>query len=265
MFKRLLTALGVFFLSTSFLSKSQDITPKVLHQLRSCVAFDSELQNKGDMLRLIQTVEKEHFILESGDDDLRNKYVYAQGCFEHALACLQALGDIQQLVAVIHTPTLATPLCVRPEGPVEAVLDASIRKDRNKLLTVRARTKTLREYLSRGGNFYMAYPKGGEEQRNANQRAVYQEELATYSNLIDTQLTCPSMDPEIVGATYLFRTAQGEVFAFSIKSRQAIDIQQKAEWGIWFGNLKDPVIAERVNGIMDYLIANGCPDLRTEI
>jgi len=211
-------------------------------------------------------VEKNKSILETGSDDLRVKYVASQGCIEHVLACCQALGEVDHLIGVIHTPTVATPLCIRPEGPYEGVLDESIRHDLNKLLTVRSRAQIVREYLTKGGKLYVVYPQGGLEKRTSEQQQIYRDELERYSgSLIDWVLSCQQMDPDMIGATYLFRDQHRQVFAFSIKSRQANDIQQKSEWGIWFGPVADEVVANRVNAICDYLIANKGPDARQEV
>lgn len=262
----LLCSLLVLVLCSSYFAKHSapkkvKLTNKLLNHVRSCVEFNEELENKEDIFALIQKVQTQGYTNEIGNDDLRNKYVFAQGCFEHALACAQAMGDITQLTAVIHTPTIATPLCIKPGEPVEGVLDASTQNDRRKLLTVRARAETLREYLTKGGKLYVVYPEGGQEKRTQEQRLVYQEERESHpDHLIDWTLSCTSMDPDMVGATYFFRDSKKQLYVFSIKSKQAIDIQEKAEWGIWFGPFKDPAISKRANSVMEYLIANGGPD-----
>ena len=69
----------------------------------------------------------------------------------------------------------------------------------------------------------------------------------------------------MIGATYLYRDQQRQVYTFSIKARQANDIQKQAQWGIWLGSIEDPVEAKRVNEIFDYLASCKGPDLRTKI
>lgn len=238
---------------------------KLLTHVKACIEYNEELDNKEDILALIDNIEKNHFQVETGNDDLRLKYVSSQGCIEHVLACAQALGELDQLIGIIHTPTIATPLCVRPEA-VEGALDESIRFDINKLLTVRSRAEIVREYLTKGGKLYVVYPQGGLEKRSAEQRKIYNEELERFTGkLVDWTLTTKEIDPDMIGATYLFRNQQRQVFAFSIKSRQAIDIQNQTEWGIWFGAISDPNISERVNTVIDYLVDNNGPDPRKEV
>lgn len=245
--------------------EGQPFEKKLLTHVKACIEYNQELNNKEDILALINTIEKDHFKVETGNDDLRLKYVSSQGCIEHVLACAQALGDLDQLIGIIHTPTVATPLCVRPEA-VEGALDETIRFDLNKLLTVRSRAQIVREYLTKGGKLYVVYPQGGLEKRNAEQQQIYKEELERFAGrLVDWALSSKEIDPDMIGATYLFRNQQRQVFAFSIKSRQAIDIQNQAEWGIWFGALDDASIADRVNTVIDYLVDNNGPDPRKEV
>lgn len=239
---------------------------KVLTSVRSCVEFNQAISQKEEIFTILDRVAEESHILESGNDDLRVKYVHSQGCIEHVLACLQALGEIDQLIGVIHTPTPATPLCVKAEGPVDDILDESIRYDLHKLLTVRSRAQIVREYLMKGGKLYVVYPQGGLEKRTPEQQQIYRAELARFEgNLIDWVLATDKIEPDMIGATYLFRNPERQVFAFSIKSRQVNDIQSQAEWGIWFGPVLDKKVAERVNSVFDYLSMVGGPDPRREI
>ncbi len=263
----LASAYKSFFVPTPPISQEerQPFEKKLLAHVRACIEHNHELSNKEDILALINTIEENHFNLETGDDNLRLKYVNSQGCIEHVLACAQAIGDLDQLIGIIHTPTVATPLCVHPEA-VEGALDETIRFDLNKLLTVRSRAQIVREYLTKGGKLYVVYPQGGLEKRNAEQQQIYKEELERFSGkLVDWVLSSKEIDPDMIGATYLFRNQQRQVFAFSIKSRQAIDIQGQAEWGIWFGALTDTNIADRVNTVIDYLVDNNGPDPRKEV
>lgn len=263
----LASAYKSFFVPTPPVSQEegQAFEKKILTHVKACIEYNEELNNKEDILALINSIEENHFQVETGNDDLRLKYVSSQGCIEHVLACAQALGDLDQLIGIIHTPTVATPLCVRPEA-VEGALDESIRFDLNKLLTVRSRAQIVREYLTKGGKLYVVYPQGGLEKRNAEQQQIYKEELERFAGrLVDWVLSSKEIDPDMIGATYLFRNQQRQVFAFSIKSRQAIDIQNQAEWGIWFGAIDDANISERVNTVIDYLVDNNGPDPRKEV
>lgn len=59
---------------------------------------------------------------------------------------------------------------------------------------------------------------------------AYKEELNKHpTRLIDSMLECAEMDPDMVGATCLFKDANGNQYSFSIKSRQINDTQKQAE------------------------------------
>lgn len=270
-FSCLALALSIFaFCQTVFKKDKEEeneaFKQKLLTHIRACIDYSKEIPRKEEIYSLLEEVEKNDSILETGSDDLRVKYVNSQGCIEHVLACSQALGEIVELIGVIHTPTPATPLCVKPEGNIEGILDQSIRFDLHKLLTVRSRAQIVREYLANGGKLYVVYPKGGFEKRNSDQQKVYKDELQKFAgNLIDWVMSCTEMNQDMIGATYLFRNQDRQIFAFSIKSRQVNDIQKQAEWGIWFGPISQSSIKDRVNLIFDYLVQNGGPDVRMEI
>ncbi|MBS0626098.1 MAG: hypothetical protein JSS32_08620 [Verrucomicrobia bacterium] len=227
----------------------------ILTRISSCADYNEEILNE------LKTAGKK---IEIGNDDLRVRYVNMQGCIEHQLACALALGEIDQLAGVIHTPMPATPLCIKPQEGYEEILDESIRNDPQKLYTVLSRAKIVREYLTKGAKLYIAYPQGGLEKRNGEQQNTYREELERYSGtLVDTILNDTQIPPEMIGATYLFRS-EGQVYAFSIQSRQVNDIQALTEWGLWFGPVDHPEIAARVDAVFDYLSQAGGPDLRQE-
>lgn len=239
---------------------------KLLENVKACIDYNKDIPEKDKIQVLLAAMEQDLKVVETGNDDLRIKYVNSQGCIEHVLACSQALGEIDQLIGVIHTPMPATPLCIKPEGNFEGILDETIRYDLRKLLTVRSRAQIVREYLMKGAKLYVVYPKGGFEKRTTDQQKIYREELERYAgSLIDSVLASTNIEPDMIGATYLFRNPQRQVFAFSIKSRQANDIQTQAEWGMWFGPVLEPTICSRVNEVFDYIATEGGPDVRREI
>ena len=239
---------------------------KMLHLVRQCIAYDDSLSCTNEIFELVDRIENYHCFLQTGTDDFRSKFIRLQASFEHVMACYQALGEITRLVGVIHTPTPATPLCIRPEeGVTVGILDERIRWDSDKLLTVCSRARIVREYLMKGGQLYIAYPQGGLEKRSEGQRVVYLEALKEFQNgLFDSVLNCNEMNSDMIGATYLFKNIYNQVFAFSIKGRQANDVRPESEWGIWFGEIQLPKVRERIDLIFDYLKFYGGPDLRQD-
>lgn len=254
MFKKTLFALSL--LSIVYAENPASFTQKFLSESQSCA-------QKQEVAELLSRLAEQGETLESGSDDLRINYVSAQGCVEHMLACMQAMGEIEGLVGAIHTPNPATPLCAKPEGSIADLLDASIRDDARKLYTVRSRAQIVREFLAKGGKLYIAYPQGGLEKRTLEQQTIYKNELKAHpETLFDCVLNTPAIDADLIGATYLFRDKEGHSYAFSIKARQANDIHPESEWGLWFGSLENPKIRSRVDSVFDSLASLGGPDLR---
>ncbi len=238
----------------------------LLDRIEACVEYSEHIHSKGDVLDLVSELRTQNAYIERGSDDFRIKFVSTQGTVEHVLACAQALGEITELVGVIHTPTPTTPLCTRPNEDPAGLLDPSIAHDLDKLLTVRSRAQIVREYLHKGGKLYVVYPEGGFERRSAEQQTIYTEELATFPDqLFDWVLPSDLLDPEMVGATYLFRDRSENLYAFSIKAKQANDPHDDSEWGLWFGAVTSPVVIERIHEVFDYLDSAEGPNVREEM
>lgn len=243
-------------------NETQPLASLLLNRVQACIEFNPEIANKQVVFEVLEALHNEKTVTETGSDDLRVKYVTVQGAFEHVLATALVLGEIESLVGIIHTPTPATPLCTEVDPLDTELLDPSIRFDRQKLLTVRTRPAIVRDFLERGGKLFVAYPQGGLEKRTLQQQQVYLQELTNYQDkLIDTVLTCTEFDPSKVGATYFFKDAQGDLYAFSIKSYQAINPQDLSEWGLWLGKINNTTVNARVEEVLDYLSENGGPNL----
>lgn len=233
--------------------EERDFRAKLLHTTRQCIDYNLQDEKKEELFDLLEQIEKSGCVTEQGSDDLRVKYVFSQGCIEHVLACSQALGDVTDLIGMIHTPTPATPLCTRTDPLDQTLLDESIRYDLNKLLTVRSRAQIVREYLNKGGTLYAVYPEGGLEKRSLEQQAVYKEELEHHPDrLFDWVLQTNELHPDMIGATYFFKSRSDGIYVFSIKARQANDIQKNAEWGLWLDKVESPEIKKRINSLFSY-------------
>lgn len=186
------------------------------------------------------------------DKEVRPIFVGLQGIVEHVLAS-ELNHSVKNLKGIIHTPMPATPLCTTGTISKELV-DPSIENDPARLSTVKARTTILRDYLFKGGDLYIAYPKEGLNSRTPEQQAIYKQELLNYpSHLFDVPLDCDSIPLELIGATYFFQNEAGEPFVFSIKMTQAKDPQELGHFGLWFGPLTHPAIQERVTTISTFL------------
>lgn len=233
---------------------------------KESVALNDDITSKGEVINLLKALEADGKVSEWGSDDLRIKFVHAQAVIEQILSGSFALGEIKELVGVIHTPMPATPFCTEVENLDVQLLDRSIRDNHEKLLTVRNRAVILRDYLEKGGRLYIAYPKGGFEKRTTVQQAIFKKELAKYAGrLIDSELACLQMNQDKIGATYFFTNESGDLFALSIKARQSNDPSEYSEWALWLGPIKHSVIKKRAFEILNYLYQNNGPDLRQDL
>lgn len=252
----ILSITSLVFSSLSYRQRQacdKEFCSKILNLVRECVKYNASIEDKDEITHLLNEVEMRSYVLEKGSDKLRSAYVTSQGCIEHALACRQALGEITDLIGMIHTPMPATPLCTLPESLDETLFDSSIRYDLQKLLTVRSRAEVIRHYLKKGAVLYVVYPRGGLEKRSPEQQAIYLNELKTYpNNLIDWVLNTNQIQPDMIGATYFFRGPNKNIYTFSIKSRQANDPQEMSEWGLWLGEISTPQIKKRIENLFDY-------------
>lgn len=242
---------------------------RLLESVKVCLHYNEAIPpaSKESLAGFVDLLGQRHALVEKGSDDLRIRYVIVQSALEHVLACAQAMGEVKDLVCVIHTPVPATPLCTRPdEEPSAGLLDASIADDPQKLLTVQSRAQTIREFLHKGGKLYAVYPKGGLEKCSAEQQAIYQEVLAQFpGRLVDWALESDTIADEMIGATCLFRDAQGQTYAFSIQATQANSPKEESTWGLWFGSLDNGAIQERVETVLDYLDTFHGPNVREEL
>ena len=238
----------------------QNIHLKVLETIDHC---DNVPGLKADEFNVIKEGIKRHWdeLVERGvleitasDKEVRPYFVSIQGLVEHVLA--HELGkSVFKLKGYIHTPMPATPLCT--EGSISnELVNPSIQDDPLRLFTVKARTTILRDYLFKGGELYVFYPRDGMTKRSDIQQKIYLSELQKYPfNLFDRPLECDSIESELVGAFYLFSNEDGKTYAFAIKMNQANNQQELGCFGLWFGEYKEGSRAfDRVSKISETVL-----------
>lgn len=190
------------------------------------------------------------------DKDVRPYFVALQGVVEHVLAS-ELQKEVTTLKGVIHTPMPATPLCTTGDISRELV-DPSIESDFSRLFTVKARTTIIRDYLFKGGDLYVVYPKDGLKKRTEEQQKIYRQELANYpTHLFDVPLNCENISTDLIGATYLFQDQSGKTFVFAIKMTQAKDPKDIGNFSLWFGPINHPSIQERIKAVSSYMEQSG--------
>lgn len=212
---------------------------------------------KDGIVKTWENLNKEGVLEISGTDkDVRPYFVALQGVVEHVLAS-QLQKKVKILEGIIHTPMPATPLCTKGEISKELV-DVSLESDPARLFTVKARTSIVRDYLFKGGDLYIVYPKAGYDKRTEEQRKIYQQELTSYpNNLFDIRMDCESIPNELIGATYIFQDELGNKFIFAIKMTQAKDPKDIGNFGLWFGSIHHPAIQKRLQAVTNFLQKNG--------
>jgi hypothetical protein len=202
-----------------------------------------------------ELVEKGFLEITATDKEVRPYFVALQGIIEHVLA-YELNKSVKSLTGVIHTPMPATPLCT--EGNVsEELVDPSIEEDPLRLFTVKARTTIIRDYLFQGGDLYVVYPKEGMAKRGEIQQQIYRKELENYpSHLFDHPLDIGSIDNDLIGAFYLFKNADGKVFAFAIKMTQANSPQDSGSFGLWLDEVSKSPVQDRISSVLDVILKN---------
>lgn len=188
------------------------------------------------------------------DKDVRPYFVALQGIIENVLAT-ELNKSIFNLTGVIHTPMPATPLCT--EGCIsKELLDPSVFNDPLRSFTVKARATIVRDYLYQGGDLYVVYPKEGMKGRNEIQQQIYMKALKDFpSHLFDRPLESEAIDNDLIGAFYLFKDKEENLFAFAIKMTQANHIQDLGHFGLWFGEVdKSSPIYGRISNIQENVL-----------
>lgn len=226
--------------------------------------YTSEVRNQ--MFHILSELETHGCHIREGNDDFRAPFVGLQGVIEHCFANQKTLGKIPHLLAAIHTPTPATPLCAKVDGKdIENLVAPSLLNDQDKLATVKERAISIRRLLANSGTvLYAIYPEGGLEKRTESEQKIFLEECNKYPEQLKISRLKKEVDPSFVGALYFFTDESGNRIAFSIKAQQANKPLEKSTWGIWFGSITHPEINKRVKEVSAYLIENGGVDLQEE-
>lgn len=208
---------------------------------------------KNEISKIWDTLVKDSMLEMSGlDKDVRPYFVALQGIIEHVLAS-ELQKEVAALKGFIHTPLPATPLCTRGDISKELV-DPSLENDPLRLFTIKARATIIRDYLFKGGDLYIVYPKIGLTRRTEEQQKIYQQELSNYpSHLFDVPLNCENISHDLVGATYFFQDQEGKTFVFAIKMTQAKDPKDLGNFALWFGPINHPSIQKRIRTVSNYI------------
>ena len=191
-----------------------------------------------------QLISKGELIVNNGTDkEYRPRYVGLQGMVEQAISLLKPIG-------VVHTSLPCTPLRTKGELSPE-IVNPEVLQDPLRAATVKARTTILRDLLHEGGVIYAAYPKEAllDEKLSLD---VYREELKNYpANLFDHPLDIQPLETSQIGAFYLFKDENNELWAFAIKMTQASTTSPNGDFGMWFNKYTEgSSVKERIDEIL---------------
>lgn len=101
---------------------------------------------------------------------------------------------------------------------------------------VQSRVEIVRSYLKEGGKLYLVFPEKGDELRTKEQQEVFKAVRKRYQGeLFVREIEPETFKKDQVGAAYKISSWDDLPILFSIKSTQALDPQQDADWKLWFG------------------------------
>ncbi len=234
-------------LETILLQTVHSKVSETIEQTEEFSALKEKLSTVWDTLVLKGVLE-----INGTDQEVRPYFVALQGIVEHVLSSLLQ-KDVKSLTGFIYTPMPATPLCTLGEISPKLV-DLSMETDPVRLATVKTRATILRDYLGKGGNLYIVYPKDGLAKRTKEQQKIYKQELINYPNhLFDVPLNRENIPEELIGATYFFQDQLNNTFVFAIKMTQANDPKDIGNFGLWFGQVNHPAIEKRIQAVSIYV------------
>ncbi len=167
-----------------------------------------------------------------------------------------------------YTDKELRPYFVALQGIVESTLAKELRQEIRSLKCITLAPMPemlLTDYLLKGGDLFVAYPKEGFNQRTEAQQKTYRKELrARQSHLSDVPLECESIPSDLVGATYFFEDQEGKMYVFAIKMTLDTNLQGPGFFALWFGSIDSPCIRKRVSAVSSYLEEGGANILNLE-
>lgn len=246
--------------------KGEQIKAKLIHLVQQCVNYQANgysVETQANMKTVLDEVKAKHCAVKQGGQ-LRAQTVGLQQIFEHVIMVLVLLDDMK-FEGAIHTAQPPTPLCTLPKQThLPALVTPQLLMQPDALQTVKERTVSLRAILDvPGTKLYCVYSKGGLYQRTTEQQEVFNNELQNRPGSLYKHELPITIDPQMSGATYILVNSDAAC-AFCVDAQQAN--QQNAEkWGITCGSLVEPVVNQRVNQALSYILQQGGPDIRDQI
>jgi hypothetical protein len=236
----------------NFLSKINSFVSQAIEKPLEALgsSYQDFIPIQEDVLKVWnELLIKKTIKLEGKDDEVRPSFVSLQAIIEHVLVGLET----KSILLMIHTPTPATPLCMKEEKITEGLASLDMQGDAKRLMTIKARSATIRKLLDKKGvELYVCYPKEGLKKRTAEQQQIYLSECKQRPyQLFDRPLNCSEIDS--IGATYLIKDQYDQSWVFSIQINQANNPLKKGNFGLWFGSLTDAEIQERVTTISAFI------------
>ncbi len=203
---------------------------------------------------VIKILKKNGVYSQSGsDEEKRAVFVGLQTAMENVFDQELKKDPQSKLMVVFLTPAPITPLCTAAENISEGLIHERLKKNKAIEKTVSSRAKTVRNLLVDGAQIYVLYQKGGLWQRTAEQQKIYLAEVKKHKvNLHSKELKTPFIQPEMIGALYLFQNAAKESSLFFIQATQA-NKPGDNPWQVGFGTLENQAMKDRFYSVLDYL------------
>lgn len=263
--KKIILILLTVSLFTQSQSQAATASQKILDEAKNKIKHTPELkESQKDILHVISVLKKNGvYTSDAKDEAKRAVFVGLQSAIEQVLSEKKLADPNFKVMMAIHTPTPATPLCTPVDSVSEGLMSARVKDDKQVQHTILSRAEILRSLLQQETPLYVVYQKNGLSKRTAEQQAIYKSEVEKYPNqLMSVELTQPEIDGDMIGATYLISSGDGQKLAFFIKATQANN-PGDAQWQIGFGPADQQLIHERVTSVLNYLETSGQPKVKT--
>lgn len=226
---------------------------KAINQLNESPPFNEETYDNKRLTEIVEQLQKEHFIELTGiDSQVRPLIVTLQAVFEKVLS-EQLKKNVSLLAGIILADTPPTPLISSDNFQNRSIHEA-IKNNSASLLTIKARSQIIKNYLEKGGILYTLYTPKGYERLTKEEQSHFTMMTEKFSDtLISKEIAINEIPPSLIGAIYYFSNSDLKTYAFIVQMPQASNPEKKDTYKLYLGEITEEVIEKRMNEIMQFI------------